>query len=213
MFEEEKKLLTYYSKKLYNQGLTSGTGGNLSIYKHDEKLMLITPSGVPYDLLEAKDIQVIDMNGNKVEGDLKPSSEYPMHLEVYRQRPEFRSMIHTHSTYACTLAVLRKPLVAIDYLVAMAGGKDVRMAEYASFGSKELAMNALKAMEGRSAVLLANHGLNVAGGDLGETFGKLEVLEFCCKLQVLALSAGEPVVLSDQEMEKMLEDFKHYGQK
>lgn len=212
MLEKEKQLLTYYSKKLYNKGLTSGTGGNLSIYNKKLSLVAITPSGIDYDLMKEEDIQIIDLNGNKVEGNLKPSSEFKMHLDLYKERPEFESFIHTHSTYACCLAVMNKPLLAVDYLVALSGGKDVRVSEYASFGTSELSKNALKAMENRCAVILANHGLNVAGKDISETFMKTEVLEFCCKLQVKAMSAGNIVVLSDEEMNKMLKDFEHYGQ-
>lgn len=213
MLEKEKALLVKYSKRLYDKGLTSGTGGNLSICDRKQRLVAITPSGIDYDLLTADDIQIIDFDGHKVEGTLKPSSEFRMHLDTYKQRPEFTSFIHTHATYACTLAVLNQPLVAIDYLVAYAGGKDVRVSKYASFGTAELSQNALAAMEGRNAVILANHGLNVAGQELADTFMEVEVLEFCCKLQVLAMSAGQPVILPDQEMERMVEDFKHYGQK
>ena len=95
----------------------------------------------------------------------------------------------------------------------MGGGKDVRIADYASFGSMDLAKNAVKGMEDRCAVLLANHGINVCANDLETAFAKTEILEFCCEIYIKALSAGDPIILSDIEMERMVEDFKHYGQK
>ena len=210
---EERKQLVEFGRKLYRDKLTRGTGGNLSIYNSELQLMAITPSGLAYENLKYEDIVVMKLNGEVVEGTLKPSSENPMHRLVYQNRTEFKAMIHTHSTYAVVLSGLRKPLVAIDYLVAMGGGKDVRIADYASFGSKELSANALLAMEDRCAVLLANHGMNVCAESLETAYSKLEILEFCCELYVKALSAGNPVILDDIEMEKMVMEFEHYGQK
>jgi len=210
---EERKKLVEFGKKLYREKLTRGTGGNLSIYNSDLELMAITPSGIAYEELEYSDIVIMNLFGEVVEGKLKPSSENPMHRKVYQNRKEFKAMIHTHSTYAVVLSGLRKPLLAIDYLVALGGGKDVRLAEYASFGTNDLSSNALLAMEDRCAVLLANHGMNVCADTLETAYAKLEILEFCCELYVKALSAGNPVILEDSEMEKMVKEFKHYGQK
>jgi L-fuculose-phosphate aldolase len=210
---EERKKLVDFGKKLYREKLTRGTGGNLSIYNSEFELMAITPSGIAYEELEYSDIVIMNLKGEVVEGKLKPSSENPMHRKVYQNRREFKAMIHTHSTYAVVLSGLRKPLLAIDYLVALGGGKDVRLAEYASFGSNDLSSNALLAMEDRCAVLLANHGMNVCADSLETAYAKLEILEFCCELYVKALSAGNPVILEDSEMEKMVKEFKHYGQK
>lgn len=210
---EERKKLVEFGKRLYREKLTRGTGGNLSIYNNEQKLMVITPSGIDYEALEFSDMVVMNLDGEVIEGHLKPSSENPMHRKVYINRPEFTAMIHTHSTYAVVLSGLRKPLLAIDYLVAMGGGKDIRLAEYASFGSNELSENAIRAMENRCAVLLANHGLNVCADSIETAFAKLEILEFCCEIYVKALSSGTPVILDDEEMEKMVKEFKHYGQK
>lgn len=210
---EERKKLVEFGKKLYKDKLTRGTGGNLSIYNSEYKLMAITPSGIAYDELEYGDIVIMNLAGEVVEGNLKPSSENPMHRKVYQNRNEYKSMIHTHSTYAVVLSGLRKPLLAIDYLVALGGGKDVRIADYASFGTNQLSENALVAMEDRCAVLLANHGMNVCADTLETAYAKLEILEFCCELYVKALSAGNPIILEDSEMEKMVKEFEHYGQK
>ena len=157
---------------------------------------------------------VIDLECNIVDGKLKPSSEKEMHAIVYRYRQELNAMIHTHCKNATALSTLGINLPAIDYLVAFGGGKDVRVAKYATFGTKELAENALKAMQDRNAVLLANHGLNVCGPDLETTFAITEQLEFCCELYLKALATGkEPIILADDEMKKMVGLFAYYGQK
>lgn len=209
---DEKKKIIELGKRLVDERLTRGTGGNLSYFDHASGIMIITPSGIDYHQTKVEDLVIMDIDLNVIEGERKPSSEYQMHLELYKRRPEFNAMIHTHSTFATTLSVLNKPLLAVDYLVAMGGGKDVRIAEYASFGTIQLANNALKAMTDRNAVLLANHGINVASTDLEDAFSKLEILEFCCELYIRALSAGEPVILSDDEMLQIKKDFKTYGQ-
>lgn len=208
----KKEKIINFGKKLKFQGLTRGTGGNLSIFDREKGLMIITPSGIDYDQIQLEDLVIMDVNAKVVDGHRKPSSEYLMHLELYKQRSEFNSMIHTHSTFATTLSVLNMDLPAIDYLVEMGGGKDVRVAKYASFGTMELAQNALDAMVDRNAVILANHGLNVASHSIEDAFARLEVIEFCCELYIRSLSAGIPVILSDDEMNKMKKDFKTYGQ-
>ncbi len=121
-------------------------------------------------------------------------------------------MIHTHSTYAATLSCLNISLPAVHYLVAFAG-QDVQCASYASFGTKKLAENALEAMKDRRACLLANHGLLAGGRDLMEAFTVTEEIEFCCELYCRAKSIGEPVILPEDEMERMVERFQHYGRK
>jgi L-fuculose-phosphate aldolase len=212
-YEREKQTLVEVGLKIYRNQLTRGTGGNLSLFIKDKNLMVITPSGLPYEEVSVEDMVVATLDGKVIEGHRKPSSEFQMHAEVYRKRPEFTAMIHTHSTYAVTLSSLRKDLPAIDYLVAVGGGKDVKVAKYASFGSQALADNAIEAMTDRSAVLLANHGINVAADTLQAAYDKLVVLEFCCEIYVKGMSAGQPVILEDQEMNKMVKDFEHYGQK
>lgn len=212
-YEAERRQLVDIGRRVYQNKLTRGTGGNLSIFIPEDQVMVITPSGLPYESVSLEDMVVANLDGEVIEGHRKPSSEFHMHAQLYRHRPEFKAMVHTHSSYATILSTLRENLPAIDYLVAMGGGKDVRVAEYASFGTMELAMNALEAMKDRCAALLANHGINVAANDLETAYNKLEILEFCCEIYIKAKSAGEPKILSDLEMEKMVKDFEHYGQK
>ena len=209
---DERELIVKYGKKLITSGLTIGTGGNLSIFNKEQGYMAISPSGIDYFEMLPEDVVILDLNGILVDGSLKPSSEYEMHAVVYRNRNDVAAMIHTHALYATTISCLRWDLPAVDYLVAHAGGKDIKCAEYATYGTAELAINALKGMEDRKAVLLANHGINVVGTTMEEAFATTEQLEFCARLYWQAKSIGEPVILNDQEMKMMVERFKGYGQ-
>lgn len=212
LLKKERETLVEYGKKLIDTGLTVGTGGNISIYNRDSGYMAITPSGLEYHTITEDDIVIMDLNGYVIEGKWKPSSEYQMHSLVYQNREDVNAMVHTHAMYSTTISTLNIDLPAVDYLVAHSGGKNIRCAEYATYGTKELAENALKSMEGRKAVLLANHGINVVGENMEEAFAITEQLEFCARLYWQAKAIGEPVILSDDEMEMMVDKFKHYGQ-
>lgn len=212
ILEKERIQIVEYGKKLITSNLTKGTGGNISIYNPNEKLIAITPSGIDYFLLKPEDIVVMDLEGNILEGKNKPSSEYEMHKIFYERRSDIFSVVHVHSTYSTTLACLRVNLPALHYLVAISGGKDIKCAKYATFGTKQLAENAFEAMEDRFAVLLANHGLLTGAKDLANAFNKAEEVEFCAQLYCNCLSIGKAVILEDQEMNKMLGLFNSYGQ-
>lgn len=212
LLTHERKALIKYGKKLLETGLTVGTGGNISIYDRDSGYMAITPSGLDYNSLTEEDIVIMDLHGNVVEGIRKPSSEYLMHSIVYQHRTDVNAMVHTHAIYSTTISALNIDLPAVDYLVAFSGGESVRCAKYATYGTKELAENALKAMEGRKAVLLANHGINVVGVNIEEAFAITEQLEFCARVYWQAKAIGNPVILDSKEMKKMVERFKNYGQ-
>lgn len=211
LLKAEREEIVKYGKKLVEKNLTEGTGGNLSILNRDEKLWAISPSGLDYFDIEAEDIVVLDLDGNIIDGDKKPSSEWGMHLNIYKNRIDINAVIHTHSVFSTTISALRETLPAAHYMIAMAG-KNVRCAEYASFGSKELGENALEAMEDRNAVLLANHGLLAGSNDLAHTFKIIEEVEYSAEIYYRARSIGKPVILDDKEMETMLEKFKTYGQ-
>lgn len=212
LMQEEREAIVKFGQKLITSGLTTGTGGNLSIYNKEKGYLAISPSGIDYFEMLPEDVVILDLQGNIIDGKLKPSSEYEMHAIVYRNRDDVAAMVHTHALYSTTISCLRWDLPAVDYLVAHAGGKDIKCAEYATYGTKELAENALKAMEGRKAVLLANHGINVVGTTMDEAFAITEQLEFCARLYWQAKSVGAPVILDDEEMEMMVDRFKGYGQ-
>ena len=203
--------LIYYGNQLEQTGLTLGTGGNLSYFDREKGEMYITPSGVPFGDITPEAIVVLDTEGNKVRGELKPSSEWAMHLIYYKKRRDIDAVIHAHTTYATVFAVLHEDLPASHYMLAVAG-KNVRCAEYASYGTPELAENAFKAMEGRKAALLANHGIIAGGENLGEAFNIVREVEYCARIHIMARLLGEPVLIPDEGMEKMLRRFKSYGQ-
>lgn len=208
---KERQEVVEYGKKLIESKLTKGTGGNLSIYNRKEGLMAISPSGIDYFEIKPEDVVVLDLDGNIADGDKKPSSELDMHRIFYRNREDIDAIIHTHTIFATTLSCLNISLPPVHYLVAFAG-LNVRCAKYATFGTEELAKNALEAMEDRYAVLLANHGLLAGAKDLANAFNITEEIEYCAELYYRAKSIGEPVILPEEEMKLMLEKFKTYGQ-
>ena len=213
IMREERRQLIDYGIQLIDRGLTKGTGGNLSVWEPKRHLMAITPSGIPYELIQENEIVLIDVEtGRIVEGDALPSSEVDMHRIFYKYRQDLQALIHTHSTFAATLACQRLDLPAVHYLVAYAG-INVRCADYATYGTVELARKAYEAMEGRKACLLANHGLLAGGADLEEAFNVTEEIEFCCELYCRVKAMGEPVILDEEEMVRMIDRFKDYGKK
>ena len=211
LLQKEREMIVAYGKRMLSAGLTRGTGGNLSIYDRNLELMAITPSGIPYEEIEAEDIMIMKLDGTIVEGNKTPSSEHTMHEIVYRTREDVGAMLHVHSTFAVTLACLNEDLPAVDYMVAYSRGRSVKCAPYASFGTTDLAVNALKTMGDQNAVLLANHGMNAVGPDLPKAFAIAEQLEFCAELYVRARTIGKPVILPDDEMDQMVERFMRAG--
>lgn len=196
-----------------SSGLNQGTSGNISV-RHGE-VMLISPSGVPYDQLEPEDVVAMPLQGDygsyRAEGANIPSSEWRFHLDIMRARPEVGGIVHTHSTYATTLAICGKAIPACHYMIAAAGGPEIRCAPYATYGTKELSEHALKALEGRSCCLLANHGMIATGADLDKAKWLAVELETIAKQYYLSLCIGGPLLLSDAEIAHVQERFKSYG--
>jgi L-fuculose-phosphate aldolase len=210
--EKERKLIVEYGKKLIDSNLTTGTGGNLSILNKDKKLVAISPSGVDYYQVKKEDIVVIDLDGNIVEGNNKPSSEQAMHLAVYNNRDDIFSVIHTHSIYATSIACLNMDLPPVHYMIAVAGDK-VPCARYASFGTEELAQNAVESLGSKyKAVLLANHGLLSCGLDIKGAFNVAEEVEYVAEVYFRTKAIGEPVIIDAAEMKRMEKAFETYGQ-
>ena len=212
MYLEEKKELVEYGKKMSAEGLSSGTSGNLSIYLKEEGVVLITPSGIGYFDTTPEDIVVMDLEGNIIEGTRKPSSEWHIHTLFYKNKPEARAVVHTHSKFCTTLATLRMPIKAVHYVIADAGTNEVPCAPYRRYGTEELAKVAVESAKESNAVLLANHGIVVCGKNLKSAYGLAKGMEYVAEIQVTAMSVGEPVVLSKEEMDEVLEGFKTYGQ-
>ena len=209
--KEAREKVVFFGKKLVASGLTVGSGGNLSVWIPEKALVAITPSGIAYDELKPDSVVLVNIQGDVVEGELKPSSELGFHLALYRKFRHIRAVVHTHSVYATTFACLRWEIPAVHYLVGFAG-KKVPLAPYATFGTEELAANVVAAMSGYQAVLLANHGLVAVGKSLEEAFNVAEETEFVARVYYQSKCIGDPVLLPGQEMDRVLERFKTYGQ-
>ena len=212
LMEKERLLLIEYGKKLVKAGLTKGTGGNLSIFDRKNGHVAITPSGIDFFEIQPEDIVIIDVDGNVIEGNRTPSSEWAMHVMPYKYRDDIDAVIHAHTMYATVMACLRQELPATHYMIAVAG-ENVRVAEYATYGSPELAKNAFEAMKDRKAVILANHGILAGANDLLNAFNIIEEIEYCAEVYTKAKAIGEPVILPHEEMTVMAEKFKTYGQR
>lgn len=210
LLKEERELIVEYGIKLIQSDLTKGTSGNLSIFNREKQLMAISPSGIDYFKTKSSDVMVLNLQGDIIEGDKKPSSEYELHSIFYKNREDISAMIHTHSRFTTTLACLNWHLPAVHYMIAVAG-LDVRCAKYATFGTSELAKNAFEAMVDMRAVLLSNHGLLTGGNDLNHAFNIANEIEYCAELFYRAKSIGEPIILDETEMKKVVEKFKDYG--
>lgn len=193
-------------------GLLPGTSGNLSV--KSAKGLLITPSGVQWRKLTPGKLVWLRPDGSPLrpKGPV-PSSEWPLHVELYRRRPEASAIVHTHSRYATALSCLRQSVPAVHYMIAVSGADTVRCAEYATYGSVELAHNAARALEGAKACLLANHGLVALGANLAEAVKVAVEIEQVCAVYWHARSVGEPVLLPNDEIARVGEKLRSYGQR
>jgi L-fuculose-phosphate aldolase len=211
--EKERKEIVAFGRKLLTSGLTAGTGGNLSIVNRKKNLVAITPSGVDYLEMRPEDVVLLGLEGQPVEtSKYNPSSELLFHLALYRKRQDIQSIVHTHSVYATTLASLGWEIPAFHYLVAYSG-KKVPLAAYATFGSEELARNVAGAIGENNAVLMEGHGVVTVGPTLAKAFETAEIIEYVAQVYYLAKGRGEPTILSDEEMNNVLEKFKGYGKR
>jgi len=190
-------------------GFCPSKSGNVSARFGDG--LLLTPSGLPYAGMRPEDIVELSLGGDVREGG-KPSSEWPFHTTIYRARPDARAIVHTHSPKATALSCARLGLPAFHYMIALAGGPNIRCADYATFGSQELADNAVAALEGRKAVLLANHGVIAIGATLEGALTIAAEVENLAGQYLAILAAGlDPVILDDAEMARVGQKFAGYG--
>lgn len=213
LLEKERNEIVKYGKKLIQDNLTKGTGGNLSLINREKNLMAITPSGIDYMVLLPEDIVLIDVvTGKIVDGNKVPSSEADMHRIFYKYRDDINAMVHTHSKFATALSCTNQKLPAVHYLLAVAG-VNVPCAEYATYGTVKLAKNAFEAMKGTKATLLSNHGMISGGTTLSEAYNIAENIEFCCELYFISKTLGNPQILADEEMKNVMNRFKDYGKR
>lgn len=212
LLQKEREEIVAYGRKMISSGLTKGTGGNISIFNRERGLVAISPSGLDYYETTPVDVVILNLDGEVVEGERKPSSELDMHLIYYRNREDINALVHTHSPYAKTIASLGWELPAVSYLIAFAG-PNVRCAPYETFGTKQLAEAAFEGMINRRAVLLANHGLIAGANNIKMAFTVAEEIEFCAQIYYQTKSVGEPKLLPEDEMENLAKKFEGYGQR
>ena len=211
LLPNERQIIAATAPKLVTAGLTTGSGGNISVVSRQAALVAITPSGVAYDQMRDEDVVVSDLSGQVQEGHRRPSSELAFHLAIYHARSDIGAVVHTHSVYATTFACLHKEIPPVHYLVGFCGNK-VPLAPYATFGTPELAENVVRHMGSFNAVLMANHGLVAVGPSLARAFAVAEEIELVARLYYQALNIGRPKMLSDAEMMRVMEKFKSYGE-
>lgn len=200
--------LLHVSRRLVDLGLNRGTSGNASVRCGEQ--ILITPAVLPVSAMSDKDMVLIDTDGTVLKGG-KPSSEWRFHCDILNARPDIGAVLHTHAIFSTTLACLHREVPAVHYHIAFGGGDSVRCARYALFGEPMLSAHALEALHGRKACLLANHGMIALGADLEDALSVAQEVEFVCEVYWRALSAGEPHLLSPQQMHEV--DAKFAGQR
>lgn len=196
--------------KMESAGINQGTSGNIS-HRFGSGI-LITPSGVSYDLLKPKDIVFVPFSSKEdYVGEYPPSSELDFHFDILKAKPQINCVLHNHSTYATSIAVCGMDIPAHHYMVAVGGGHKIPCAPYATFGTAQLSQNIIKTLEGYSACLLANHGVVTTGINLKKALWIAIEVENLAKQYILAKQIGKPNLLSTKEMDIILEKFKSYG--
>ncbi|MBO8137416.1 MAG: class II aldolase/adducin family protein [Desulfotomaculum sp.] len=212
--EKARERVAKFCQKIADSNLNLSTWGNISCYLPDEEQVVITPSGMSYKELRPNMQVVVDMKGEVLEGELKPSSELKVHLAIYTHRSDVRAVVHTHSAYASALAVSGIPIPPIlEDMAALIGG-EVSVAEYAMAGSEQLAENTIKALGDKNAVLLANHGVVGVGRNLEEAFDVCMMVERCAQIYILARLAGDPKILCPEDVSALREFYLYkYGQR
>jgi len=194
-------------------GINRGKSGNVSARWRDAAFdgFLVTPTGVPYERTTPSLIVAMTLAGD-ASGDVLPSSEWRFHRDIYAARADAHAIVHTHAPFATTLACMHRGIPPFHYMVAVAGGKDIRCAPYATFGTQELSDHAVVALAGRRACLLANHGMIAIGTSLESALALAVEVETLAEMYWRALQIGEPLPLPDAEMDVVLEKFRTYGQ-
>lgn len=214
LMEEARNKIVEFGKRMSADGLAPGTAGNISIYDPETGYMAISPSGVPYDKTLPEDVVILDLDGNVIDGDKKPSSEHGLHAVFYRTDPEARAVVHNHSMYCTILACMGEPLRSVHYALAEAQCSEIPLVPYHTFGTPELADAAAEALKKKGhGLILQNHGMCAYGPTIESAYGLALTMEWCAQVQWHCMAAGKMNVLSDEQMEVAMEHYKTYGQK
>ena len=208
---EKRKEVIKYSIKLNTTNLSPLRSGNISVRSIENSVegFLITPSGKKYDTLKEEDIVFVSSDGNH-DINLKPSSEWRFHKDIYLKKPDAKAIVHAHSPHATAVSAHGKDIPAFHYMIALAGGDSIKCAKYATFGTQELSNNIIDALENRKACLMSNHGQVAFGENLESAFELAEELENICHQYINTIKLGDPKILSSSEMDVILEKVKNY---
>ena len=214
---KKKKEVIEYAKKLNTENLSPLRSGNISVRGNKDGIdgFFITPSGIKYDDLTTESIVFLEFNENNnlkkiSDKTINPSSEWRFHQDIYIEKKDAQAIVHAHSANAAAVSAHGKNIPAFHYMVALAGGNNIKCAEYATFGTKELSQNIIKALEERKACLMSNHGQVAFGKSLSEAFELAEEIENICHQYINTIKLGKPKILSDEEMKKILDKTKNY---
>ncbi len=214
---EKKEEVIEYAKKLNTENLSPLRSGNISIRANNDGVdgFFITPSGIRYDDLTTESIVFLEFNENNnlkkiSDKTINPSTEWRFHQDIYIEKKDAQAIVHAHSANAAAVSAHGKNIPAFHYMVALAGGNNIKCAEYATFGTKELSQNIIKALEERKACLMSNHGQVAFGKSLSEAFELAEEIENICHQYINTIKLGKPKILSDEEMKKILDKTKNY---
>ena len=214
---KERQEVIDYSIKLNTTNLSTLRSGNISVRGTEEGVegFFITPSGKKYETLKPEDIVFLSLNEKKdflswFNSGKNPSSEWRFHQDIYKNKWKAKAIVHAHSTHATAVSTHGKSIPPFHYMIALAGGEDIRCSEYATFGTHELSMNIIKALKGRKACLMSNHGQVAYGVNLSKAFELAQEIENICHQYIIALKMGEPKNLSLSEMNKILDKVKNY---
>ena len=211
---DQRNKVIEFSLKLNSTNLSPLRSGNISLRSEENGVngYLITPSGKKYETLKPVDIVFMGLN-EEVENNvsaIRPSSEWRFHRDIYINKKDAQAIVHAHSPHATAVSSHGKPIPPFHYMIALAGGDDIKCAEYATFGTEELSKNVIKALENRSACLMSNHGQVAFGKNLEDAFELAQEIENICHQYTIALKLGQPKILSFEEMKKVLDKAKNY---
>lgn len=202
------------ARAMNDAGINVNKAGNVSVRctRGKREGVLITPTGLGYEKLQPADLVFLRLADGAASGGREPSSEWRFHLDIHRARPELAAIVHTHSPSATALACHDRGIPPFHYMVAAAGGTDIRCAPYATFGTQALSDHALAALVGRKACLLAHHGVIACEASLPQALALAIEVEHLARMYLAACTLGEPPRLADDEMARVLAKFEHYGQ-
>ena len=207
-----KEEVIKFAKKLNTTNLSPLRSGNISVRAKVNNFngFLVTPSGKKYETLKTDEIVFVSLNGEYDNNGQIPSSEWRFHQDIYLNKESAKAIVHAHSPYATAVSAFGKAIPAFHYMVAIAGGDNIRCSKYATFGTKDLSKNIIKALEKRKACLMSNHGQVAFGDNLDEAFELAEEIENICHQYIITLRVGKPRILSSQEMKNVLRKIKNY---